>query len=279
MKRIIAVLMGFAGLASTWSMGSDGADLRRAFAGAQEGRPLRCVFFGGSITQAGEGWVGDWLRSRLPASQVFIVNSGMSALGSAMGVFRLERDVIAHQPDLVAIEFCVNDGGLRDEEVVRYLETMVVRLKKLPHPPAVIILEAAARGGVKLERHRRVAKHYNLLEVDLQQAMDAHIMNTGEKWETYFSDDVHPNARGNSFYAEAIADALEPYLSKVGTMADHSAAPLPEPISKKPLLLDAHMVSLASVSSVWKRESFLPEWYGRFFRGAGPRRTGTSAPG
>jgi broad specificity polyphosphatase/5'/3'-nucleotidase SurE len=43
----------------------------------------------------------------------------MSATGSSLGVFRIERDIIAHQPDLVAIEFCVNDSGFTDEQAVR----------------------------------------------------------------------------------------------------------------------------------------------------------------
>jgi len=268
MKRIALVLVSLAGLVSAWGREPVGADLQRVFSETRRGRPLRCVFFGGSITQAGDGWVGDWLRRQFPMSQVFMVNSGMSATGSALGIFRIERDVIAYQPDLVAMEFCINDGGLRDEEVVRFVETMVVRLKKLPHPPAVIFLEAAAKSGANLKRHRRVARHYNLLEVDLQQAMDAHLKKTGEKWEVYFSDDVHPNDRGNSFYAETIAGALEPYLPTNAPPIAHGDASLPAPISAKPLLLDAHMAALGSVSSGWKRENFLPEWYGRFFRGA-----------
>jgi hypothetical protein len=29
-----------------------------------------------------------------------------------LGVFRLERDVIAYQPDIIFIEFAVNDNGV-----------------------------------------------------------------------------------------------------------------------------------------------------------------------
>lgn len=112
---------------------------------AERGALLRYVAIGGSITEAGgPGWVGDRLREQFPDSLVSVVNSGMSGTGSSLGVFRVERDVLAHQPDLMVIEFCVNDGGLPDAQAIRNMETIVVRLKSLPHPPAVVVVEAAA---------------------------------------------------------------------------------------------------------------------------------------
>ena len=42
---------------------------------------------------------------------VAVYNAGMSGTGSALALFRLERDVLAFQPDLVLYEFVVNDGG------------------------------------------------------------------------------------------------------------------------------------------------------------------------
>ncbi len=243
-----------------------GADVGQAFAKARKGQPLRIVYLGGSITQAGDGWAADWLRQRLPKSQITIVNSGMSATGSALGIFRLDRDVIAYQPDIVFIEFCVNDGGVGDEDVIHYLETIVVRLKKLPHPPAIVMVEAAAKGGVNLARHRRVARHYQLLEVDLQQAIDAQLAQGDVTWETYFSDNVHPNPNGHALYADIIAKTLEPYLTNTTWKTKSS---LPSPLSTKPLLLDARMIPLVAYNygGTWKRESTLSFWWNRFFLG------------
>ncbi|XHR30971.1 MAG: SGNH/GDSL hydrolase family protein [Chthoniobacteraceae bacterium] len=245
-----------------------GMDLRRVFTQARQGDSLCCVFLGGSITQSGEGWIGGWLREQFPKSRVSIVNSGMSATGSGLGVFRLERDVIAYQPDLVAIEYCVNDGDQTDEETIRYMESIIVRLKKRPNPPAIIILEAAAKRGVNLARHRRVAQHYELAEVDLQKAVDARLKESGEPWETYFSDAVHPNASGNKFYSQSIAKALAPYAEGSSTkLRQKPAVALPAPLSAQPLLLDGRMVSLSNFTAEWKRENSLPFWWNRFFQG------------
>ncbi len=250
-----------------------GADVVGVFSRAARGEPLRYVAIGGSITQAsGPGWVGDWLREQFPESEVTVVNSGMSGTGSSLGIFRAERDIISHEPDLVAIEYCVNDGGLTDEQTIRYMETLVVRLKSLPHPPAIIIVEAAARTGVNLERHRRVARHYNLIEVDMQAAVNARLAERGENWNALFADDVHPNRAGHAFYAETMRAMLRPFVERARadtpTIATASAS-LPAPLSSKPLLLDARMAPLhGHVTPGWKTQPLPPVWWSRFFQGA-----------
>ena len=267
LRFIVAGLIFPAVLA--WGEDGAGSDLLEVFARAHRGEPLRYVAIGGSITQAGAGWIDGWLRKQFPQSSVTAVNSGMSATGSELGVFRVDRDVIGHQPDLVAFEFCVNDGGVPDEDAVRNMESLVVRLKQLAHPPAIIMLEAAARGGVNLQRHRQVARHYGLLEVDLQQAVDKYLKVGGKPWESLFSDDDHPNTSGHEFYANVISAALEPFVqsAKVGSMAGPGIVPLPSPLSAKPLLLDGRIVPLSGVQG-WTAESSLPAWWSRFFLGA-----------
>lgn len=264
MKRLLTILLICAGVAAQAAQTGD--DVVAVFARAERGEPLRYVAIGGSITQAsGDGWAGAWLRERFPKSDVTVVNSGMSATGSSLGIFRIERDVIAHQPDLVAIEYCVNDGGLPDEQAVRYMETMVVRLKSLPNPPAIVIVEAAAKGGVNLARHRRVARHYGLIEVDMQAAMDA---KGAAAWDEFFSDSVHPNKAGHALYAETMRGVLEPLAERARAGVTAERAELPVRLSDKPLLLDARMVPLQGYGAAgWKPEASLPAWWNRFFQG------------
>lgn len=257
---VLALRPGVAGEAGI------GNDVARAFADAESGRPLRYVALGGSITQSGVGWIGPWLKEKFPASQVTTINSGMSATGSALGVFRIERDVISHQPDLVAIETCVNDDSLPDDITIRYVESLVVRLKKLPHPPAIIFIEAAAKNGSKIQRHRQVARHYGLFEIDLQAAVDEELKRTGQEWSTFFTDNVHPNEAGNQFYARTIEQALAPLL---GQKPSERERVLPQPLSEKPLILDGRMVPLFGITGVpgWKKNASPPFWMDAFFNG------------
>ncbi|WPJ96690.1 GDSL-type esterase/lipase family protein [Coraliomargarita algicola] len=264
--RILFFMLPSVALFSNLMAFAVGEDVAAVFQRAKDGAPLRYVALGGSITQSGKGWIGPWLQQQFPASDVSVVNSGMSATGSELGVFRLERDVIAHQPDLVVLEFCVNDAGLSDEDAIRNMESLIVRLRSLPHPPAIIVLEAAAKGGVNLKRHRKVARHYHLLEVDLQEAVEHELEKTGADWSQFFGDNVHPNAAGNTLYAEVIIDTLEPYLDQPEAVFSDD---LPKPLSPKSLLLDGRMVPLTSYSYVdgWSTQNSLPKWWNRFFNG------------
>ena len=245
-----------------------GDDLVRLFARAKDGGSLRTVAIGGSITQAGKGWIGEWLTQRFPKCRTMTVNAGMSATGSSLGVFRLGRDVIAHRPDLVLIEFCVNDGGLSDEDAVRYVESVVVRLKSLPDPPAIAFVGAASRGHITFARHRKVAEHYGLKFIDLQDPLERELAAQGREWKSLMSDDVHPNEAGHRFYAKCIAEALEPLVRAAEHGTSAGRRPLPSPLSAKRLILDGEMVSLSeSPRDGWTTASSVGKWWDKFMTG------------
>lgn len=252
---------GLLALASVLAAGEAGADLGAAFARARAGGSLRLAAIGGSITQGGECWIGPWLRTRLPGLAIALRNAGMSATGSELGCFRLERDVIAADPDLVLVETAVNDGGLPDDEAVRCCESVVRRLAALPRRPGILMVLAAARGGANHRRHRAVAEHYGLRCADMQAAV-AEKVAAGARWEDFFTDDVHLNPKGNELYAATIAAALEPSVDA----AAGAVPPLPPPLSKLPLWLDGRMWTPGPAPG-WKAEPQVGDWWDCFFTG------------
>lgn len=79
----------------------------------QGGRELRIGYFGGSITAAG-GWRVQslaWLKSQFPKSTFKEIHGAISGTNSTLGAYRLEQDMLRHKPDLLFVEFAVNDGG------------------------------------------------------------------------------------------------------------------------------------------------------------------------
>ena len=94
----------------------------------QVGGEVNVVFLGGSITHAAASpkgyvtFVGDWLKAHYPKAKINTINSGISGTGSDFGAARYDRDVLAKKPDLVFIEFCVNDG---DSDRTDSIEKMV----------------------------------------------------------------------------------------------------------------------------------------------------------
>jgi lysophospholipase L1-like esterase len=88
---------------------------------------VRVAYFGGSITAAA-GWRPqslDWFRAQYPTATFEQINAAIGGTGSDLGVFRLGHDVLAHRPDLVFVEFAVNDGGAAPSRIHRCMEGIV----------------------------------------------------------------------------------------------------------------------------------------------------------
>ena len=81
-------------------------------------KALTIVAFGDSITQAKEvapekRWpelLRAALQARMPGRGFAVVNAGVGGNTSREGLARIERDVLAHRPDWVLVEFGGNDA-------------------------------------------------------------------------------------------------------------------------------------------------------------------------
>jgi alpha-L-fucosidase len=111
------------------------AGLPNFLAKAAGGGQLKVAYLGGSIT-AQPGWRVkslDWLNSTYPKSKFSEVNAAIGGTGSGLGVLRLEHDVLAARPDLLFVEFAVNDAGTDPQEIVKSMEGIVRKTwKALP---------------------------------------------------------------------------------------------------------------------------------------------------
>ena len=109
--------------------------LPHIFAKLKAGKSVTVAYIGGSIT-AGAGasdgsrtsyraLVGQWFAATFPQSAVNNVDAAIGGTGSDLGAFRAGRDVLAHHPDLVFVEFAVNDGGSPEAMIDRAMEGIV----------------------------------------------------------------------------------------------------------------------------------------------------------
>jgi len=91
------------------------------------GGEVRVAYFGGSITAA-DGWRPgslERLRARYPQAEINEINATIGGTGSALGVYRLGHDVLEHRPDLVFVEFAVNDASAAPEQNWRSFDGIV----------------------------------------------------------------------------------------------------------------------------------------------------------
>jgi lysophospholipase L1-like esterase len=87
---------------------------------AKAGEMLRVVFLGGSLTWGAQATdpdktsyralVGQKLEEAYPKARFQFHNAAIGGTGSQLAAFRLERDVLAYKPDLVFLDFTINDN-------------------------------------------------------------------------------------------------------------------------------------------------------------------------
>ncbi|MFM7073510.1 MAG: SGNH/GDSL hydrolase family protein [Planctomycetota bacterium] len=112
---------------------------------AKAGERLSLVFFGASLTWGANASdpvatsyravMRDRFESHYPAARFRFRDAAIGGTGSQLGAFRLERDVLAHQPDLVFVDFTANDGIYSDDaETLASYESILRRLasKNIP---------------------------------------------------------------------------------------------------------------------------------------------------
>ncbi len=103
------------------------AGLPNFFAKLERGDTVRIGYLGGSIT-AQDGWrpkTLKWFQEQYPKATISEINAAIGGTGSDLGVFRLRQDVLDFKPDLLFVEFAVNDGGAAPEQIYRCMEGIV----------------------------------------------------------------------------------------------------------------------------------------------------------
>lgn len=188
-----------------------------------EAGELKIAYLGGSITE-GSGaspqsnrWstlvTKEFFQKRFPNKTVIEVNAGVGGTCSDLGMYRMRKDFIAEEPDVVFVEFAVNDAGRSDPTASKpYMEGIVRQLAKLPKQPVIIFVLTTKAGGrdklaVSIAAHKEVAAYYGIGVIDL----DAYIWDLVDKgeavWEkgvpgTLTADGTHPNNDGYRAYAD-----------------------------------------------------------------------------
>ena len=221
--------------------------LPHVFAKLNAGKPVTVAYFGGSIT-AGSGasdaartsyraLVGQWLTATFPRSAVTNIDAAVGGTGSDLGAFRAGRDVLAHHPELVFVEFAVNDGGSSEAMVLRGMEGIVRQIRRADPATDICFVytfvvaqraEIAGSGLTRaMQRDEAVAEHYGIPSVNMALPA-ARQLEAGTLTAAEFSKDgVHPTDAGYKIYADALVAFLETQAARKATALSHGALPAP----------------------------------------------------
>ena len=217
----------------------NGLRLQRLLAKAQRGEPVTVGVIGGSITQGAsatkEEWrygnrVAAWWRERFPKVEVRFVNAGIGATGSDYGALRARRDLLARSPDLVIVEFAVNDPNTR--ESAETLEGLLRQiLQQTNQPAAMLLFMMDQQGHNAQEWFTKVGAHYRLPMVSYRDALWPEIEAGRMRWNDISPDAVHPNDRGHAYAAGFVTRALESCLTNLPSVGALAGLPsIPDPL-------------------------------------------------
>ena len=215
----------------------------------QHDKKLTVGYFGGSITEgAGASkrefcWrelSAKWLRETFPDCGIDTIQGAIGGTGSNLGIFRMEKDLLSKNPDLVFIEFTVNDGCGDFFEISANSETLVRQIYAW-NPKAEIIYvhtstkalsDRIAEGGEITARtaHSTVMHYYGIPQIDMGEILRTRVIAEGGDWKArYTTDTVHPSDVGYTVYRDAVCAFLGEHL--VGRTADGlTTKALPAPL-------------------------------------------------
>lgn len=202
---------------------------------ARRGEPVTIGVIGGSITVGAfaskpensyAGRLLAWWQEKFPQCEFRLVNAGAGGTGSMYGALRAGQDLLFAMPDLVVIEFAVNDNWTDGEAY----EGLVRQILAQPNSPAVVLLFMMwERGGNDQEMQAKIGAYYGLPMVSFRDALWPEISAGRIPWSDYIVDTVHPNDAGHKLAARLLTTMCGAGLSAAATNTT-KAGSLPPPL-------------------------------------------------
>ena len=211
---------------SLMSMGNN-ARLKKAIEKAKRGEDVTIAFIGGSITQgagaipintksyAYQTWEA-FAKEFGKNDNVKLIKAGVGGTPSELGMIRFERDVLREgevQPDIIVIEFAVNDEG--DETKGRCFECLARKALALSENTAVVIIFAVFANDFNLqERLGPIGERYELPMVSVKDAVTPQFYLKPEEGRVltksqFFYDVFHPANMGHKIMADCLMNLFK----------------------------------------------------------------------
>ena len=152
------------------------------------------------------------LKKLYPYAVINIINTSIGGENSVSGEKRFKSDVLVHKPDVLFIDYALNDRAVGLDQSRKAWEKMIsMALKK---GIKVILLTPSPDQRVNiLENNSDLAKHamqikslaakYKVGLVDSYELFHEKVIS-GDSLSTYMAQVNHPNEKGNSLIAHGI---------------------------------------------------------------------------
>ena len=226
----------------------------------QAGQAVNIVTFGGTNVEASDNYgtrIVDWALNYGGGSDVNYFPSGLPMIPSDQAVYRVKHDVISKNPDLVILDFAVQDaigGGAKSRSTA--FENIVRRILAETKACVIVLIGSGAEQNsydmlptncdpiaTASKYHTEVADYYDLPIIDFNEAVWNAISTVVEKkyygeipllsWDFFSNND---NVQLGSVGMTSIANMITTYfdgvageLNKIGTNDSRNYGNLNDP--------------------------------------------------
>ena len=190
------------------------------------GDPVKVVCFGDSVTgvyyhtgsrRAYTDMLGISLQRVSGKANVEMINAGISGHTSVNALARIDRDVLAHKPDVVTVMFGLNDmTRVSLDDYRANLRTIVEKCRAVGAEVVLAtpnnVIDTPSRPTSKLVLYcdvvRQVGQELGVPICDLYQQLSGIRAIEPFDWRLMMSDSIHPNMAGHKSMAERLAQAI-----------------------------------------------------------------------
>jgi acyl-CoA thioesterase-1 len=194
---------------------------KRTVSDLRSGCDVTIVAFGDSIT-AGyavrHGFPYFWeelLKQRYPDAGIKLINSGVSGNTTIDGLARLDWDALAYRPDLITINFGINDAAMCID-LEEFKENLMQMIMRTQAGPGSEILLLSSQPLVAPGFDRLVIKYYDAVK-DVAKAEEVGFVDVYAAWMERVNRGMplssfilpgldHPNEEGYKIIAEALME-------------------------------------------------------------------------
>ena len=206
---------------------------------AENGEEITVAYIGGSIT---EGltvapskpelcWAHlsyKWLCEQYPDTKINFVNAGLSGTPSILGNVRLERDVLAFDPDICFVEFAVNDGTEMKYKVA--YDSLVRTLLTAEKDIAPVLLFTVIESGHSCQPHMsEIGNNYGLPMISEPDSLGVEFKEGRMTWADYSDDQSHPHKRGHEIVCDFVTNYFEKVMAQIDENTGEVDKTLPDP--------------------------------------------------
>lgn len=194
--------------------------LKAAIQKAKDGKDVTLAYFGGSITEGynatpnAQCWASLSAEGfkKLFGGNVNVVNGGMAGTSSDIGIVRYTSDILTvapAKPDVVFIEFAVNDGD--DQTGGEAYESLIREILSADNAPAVVLIFSVFQSQFNMQtKYIPLGEAYELPMVSIKDAVTPKISSGVMTNDQFFaSDGLHPTNDGHQIMTDCVVNLFE----------------------------------------------------------------------